>query len=378
MLPKRTDILVIGGGLAGCGVAYHLARAGADVTLVERFDLNTQASGCNSGSIHAQIPYEPFATNGESWAERFGPTLPLMIRSIAMWGELSAELGEDLDVSTRGGLLVARTDEQMRQVEAKARIERANGLDVEVIGRNALRDLAPYVSEEMIGGAFCAIEGKANPLIAAPAFARAAERHGATILRRVSVEGIAREGATWRVATSAGEIVAGRVVNCAGAEAGRIAAMVGVDLPVEAHPIQSTVTEPVGPLVPHLLYSADEKLSLKQTKQGTLLIGGGWPADLDTRGRPVVNVRSLAANMRVALDAVPALGGVQVVRSWAAIVNGTADWRPILGEIPKARGVFLAFFPWMGFTAGPFVAKAVADLVLGREPEMDVTAFGMG
>jgi glycine/D-amino acid oxidase-like deaminating enzyme len=378
MLPKRADILVIGGGLAGCGVAYHLSKAGADVVLVERFDLNTQASGCNSGSIHAQIPFEPFAANGEAWAERFGPTLPLMIRSIEAWGGLSAELGEDLDVSTRGGLLVARTEEQMRFVEAKAAVERRHGLEVEVIGRNALRDLAPYVSDDMIGGAFCAIEGKANPLLAAPAFARAAERHGARVLRRVSVAGIAREGAGWRVATSAGEIVAGRVVNCAGAEAGRIAAMVDVDLPVEAHPIQSTVTEPVGPLVPHLLYSADEKLSLKQTKQGTLLIGGGWPADLDGHGRPVVNMRSLVANMRVALGAVPALGGVQVVRSWAAIVNGTADWRPILGEAPKAKGVFLAFFPWMGFTAGPFVARAVADMVLGRPAEMDLSAFAPG
>ena len=76
----KTDVLIIGGGLVGCAAAYFLAREGAEVVLIERFDLNTQASGSNAGSIHAQIPHEPFVQNGDEWARTFAPTIPLMMR----------------------------------------------------------------------------------------------------------------------------------------------------------------------------------------------------------------------------------------------------------------------------------------------------------
>ena len=159
----RTDVLVIGGGLAGTATAYYLAREGVDVLLVERFDLNTQASGSNAGSIHAQIPMEPFLTKGEAWVRGFAPTIPLMLASIRLWSGLEAELGADLEVSLRGGLCVAETDAQMRAVERKAAVERAQGLPVELLGRDELRRLAPYLAPSMIGGAFCAHRGQGQP-----------------------------------------------------------------------------------------------------------------------------------------------------------------------------------------------------------------------
>jgi sarcosine oxidase subunit beta len=372
---RQADVLVIGGGIAGSAVAHHLARAGCDVLLVERHDLNTEASGCNSGSLHGQIPYEPFFLNGPEWAETFAPTLQLMRASIDVWAGVEAELGTVLDVATPGGLIVGRNEAQMRVIEAKAKVERAQGIEVEMLDRDGIERLAPYISDIMIGGAFCKTEGKANPLLAGPAFARRAEANGARIERHVSVTGLMHEGDGYIARTDSGDICARRVVNCAGAGAGTIAAMLGIDLPVEAHAIQTTVSEPVQPMIHHLIYSADEKLSLKQTAIGTLLIGGGWPADLDAFGRPQVSMRSLVQNMRVALDAVPQLDGIQIVRSWAAIVNGTADWRPIIGEVPGHPGFFIAFFPWMGFTVGPLMGQIIADQVLGRVPHIDVSAF---
>ena len=174
------------------------------------------------------------------------------------------------------------------------------------------------------------------------------------------------------VATSDGPITARRIVNCAGAEAGRIAAMVGVTLPIEAHPIQVNVTEPVAPLIPHLVYFAGERLTLKQARSGGFLIGGGWPARLERLGRPVVDPDSVRANLRAAIHVVPALRRVQLLRTWPALVNGTDDWRPILGELPGVPGMFIGMFPWLGFSAGPIAARCVADCVLGREPEVDI------
>jgi glycine/D-amino acid oxidase-like deaminating enzyme len=372
----QTDVLIVGGGLAGCATAYYLAREGAEVTLIERYDLNTQASGSNAGSIHAQIPHEPFSSLGEGWARTFAPTIPLMLESIRLWRGLEAELGCDLEVSLGGGLLVAETEAQLREVERKARLERAHGLDVEMLSAGDLRRVAPYVSERMIGGAFCPTEGKANPLKVTPAFARAALRHGARILSNTTLTALMPDGNGYIAHTSRGTIRARKVVNSAGAEAGRVSALLGLPLPIEGHPIQVNVTEPVEPFIPHLVYFAGEKLTLKQARNGSLLIGGGWPARWSAAGeRPVVSLESLRANLRVAQSVVPRLGSIQLLRVWPAIVNGTADWKPILGEVPGLPGFFMNMFPWMGFTAGPISALLTAELVLGRQASLDLRQF---
>ncbi len=376
----KTDVLIIGGGLAGAATAYFLARDGVEVTLLERADLNTQASGSNAGSIHAQIPHEPFMLEGEDWARIFAPTIPLMLASIRLWQGLEAELGTDLEFSLGGGLLVGESEAQLRDIERKARIERAQGLEVELLDKTELHRRAPYLSERMIGGAYCPTEGKANPLKVTPAFAAAARRHGAEILTHRPVTALAAEDGGYRVETAAGSIRARRVVNAAGAEAGRISAMLGLELPIQGHPIQVNVTEPAAPLVKHLVYFAGEKLTLKQARNGSFLIGGGWPARWSQRGgalgeRPVVNLESLRTNLAVAQHVVPALASVRLLRVWPAIVNGTQDWKPILGEVPGLPGFFMNMFPWMGFTAGPISALVTAELVLGRKPSLDIAAF---
>jgi glycine/D-amino acid oxidase-like deaminating enzyme len=374
--PLRTDVLVIGGGLAGTALAYHLAGASIETTLIERFDLNTQASGSNSGSIHAQIPNEPFSVNGDGWTRSFAPTVRLMLASIALWKRVGEDLGVDLEVDTPGGLVAARSQAELDGLRRKLVFEAEQGLEGHLLDRAELRAIAPYVSETMVGGAFYPVEGKANPLVAAPAFARAAMARGALILTHTplaSLDALPHGG--FRAETSRGAILASRVVDCAGAEAGTIAAMIGLDLPIEAYPIQTSVTEPTAPLIKHLLYGAREKLTLKQNRLGNLLIGGGWSARRDASGRPVADIRSLVQNMRLAVDMVPDLTSVDVVRTWAAVVNGTADWKPLLGEAPRVPGFFLCFFPWMGFTAGPVVARAIGDLVLGRAPEVDLGPF---
>jgi sarcosine oxidase subunit beta len=373
--PLRTDVLIVGGGLAGAALSHHLAKNGVETLLIERFDLNTQASGSNSGSIHAQIPNEPFTTHGEAWTRTFAPTVKLMMRSIALWSTLGAELGVDLEVDQPGGLVCAFNEADLAGLRLKLTIEREQGLEGHLLSRSELRAIAPYVTERAIGGVHYPIEGKANPLIAAPAFARAAARLGARIMTRTALIGLTARPGGFDIATTSGPIRARRIINCAGAEAGQLARMVGLDLPIEAYPIQTSVTEPTAPLIGHLLYAAGEKLSLKQNRLGNILIGGGWDARLDGQGRPVADMASLVGNLKVALGVVPDLGSVDVVRTWAAIVNGTADWKPLLGEAPRTPGFFLCFFPWMGFTAGPVVARAIGDLVLGRQPEVDLGPF---
>jgi sarcosine oxidase, subunit beta len=369
MAALRTDILVVGGGIAGCAIAYFLSRQGAEVTLVEQHDINSLASGSNAGSLHAQIPHEPFLLEGEGWARRFAPVVPLLVESIALWKALSAELGVDLEVTTPGGLLVAETDAEMSDIRRKSAIERASGLDVHLLGRQELESIAPYLTRNVAGAAFCPLEGKANPLVATPALAARARAMGARMLSRTTLVKLETGPQGFVATTDKGRIEARRVVNCAGAEAGRLAAQIGLDFAIDGFPIQVSVTEPVAPLIDHLVYAAGDRLTLKQSHHGGFLIGGGWPARLDeTTGRLQVDPKSLAGNLRVALRLVPDLAGVQLLRTWPAIVNGTADWLPILGETSSVRGFFMCVVPWLGFTGGPAAARLVADQILGRKP----------
>ena len=145
MKSTQTDILVIGGGIVGTLLAYFLAKAGREVLLVEEFDLGTLASGSNAGSLHAQIPHEPFVLEGDAWARGFAPVLPLMVESIGLWQELAQEFSADLEISLGGGLLVAETEAQMRDVVRKAALEREYGLHIDLLDARELQAIAPYL-----------------------------------------------------------------------------------------------------------------------------------------------------------------------------------------------------------------------------------------
>jgi len=367
------DLAIIGGGLAGAATAYFACKHGASVVLLERADLNLGASGSNAGSIHAQIPFEPFRLLGPDWARRYASTIPLFQASIARWGTLEEELGGPLGLSAKGGLMVAATEPDMEMLRDKVSVERDAGLGVEMWDAARLRADAPFLSDTMLGGAFCGIEGKADPFLVAPLFARRAQELGLDLRRNAGVNGIAKGDDCFTLDTAQGSIKARRVVNAGGADAARIAMMLGVEVAIEGHAIQVSVTEKRPPTLPYLLYFTGEKLTLKQATEGGFLIGGGWPAQL--RGHPIVDHRSMVRNLVIAQTVVPSLAGVQILRSWAAMVNGTKDWRPILGEVSQVPGFYLNLFPWMGFTAAPAVSEAIAALATDRTPKVDLSGF---
>lgn len=370
----RYDLAVIGGGLAGAATAYYACKAGARVVLVERRDVNMGASGSNAGSIHAQIPFDPFRHLGPDWARHFSEVLPLLIASIELWAGLEDELGGDLGFAAKGGLMVAGSDAEMEALRLKASIERAQGLPIEMWDAGTLAERAPFLTGGFPGGAFCPIEGKADPFRVAPLFMRRAVERGLTLRRNTPITGIEREAGGFALRAGGETLHASAVVNAAGADAASVADMLGVRVPIEAHAIQVSVTERRPPMLPWLLYFTSEKLTLKQAREGGFLIGGGWPARRRGAG-PVVDHRSVVRNLALAQRLVPGLGDVQIVRSWAAIVNGTPDWRPVLGEAPGVPGFFLNLFPWLGFTAGPIVSRAIAAQALGQDPGVDLGGF---
>ena len=362
-----TDVIIIGGGICGCALAYFLALDGVEVTLLERSGLNSASSGANSGSLHGQIPHETYLDKGEEWAYTFGPTLSLMHESIQLWKKIEELLETDLEVSLTGGLLVAKNHKEIKAIHEKAAVEKKFGIHSEYLDKSQLRKFAPYLSEDIIGAMYYPEEGKANPLLVTPAFALKSEILGAQIIRQAEVKGISVKHKGFRVDTTKGPFTCNRVVNCAGTDVGSINAMVGLANKVFAEPIQSNVTEPMEQLVDHLIYSAGERLTLKQTLHGSFIIGGGWPCLINKiTGRLLICFDSVIRNLTVATDVVPSLESAQLVRTWPAWVNATDDWIPILGEADSIRGFFVCAFPYLGFTGGPISARILADMILSR------------
>jgi glycine/D-amino acid oxidase-like deaminating enzyme len=364
----------VGGGVTGAATAWYLARAGAQVTLVERDELGAASSGANAGSLHAQIQHATYVERGDAWARDYAPATRFLLQSIELWRSLSDDLAADLEVSLSGGLLVAETQDQMRLIERKVAIEREQGLTPELLSAGDLRERAPYLAADLVGGELCPQEGKANPLLATAALARAAAAAGARILTGTTVHGLTREGAGFVAHTSAGPIAARRVVSCGGIEAGAITAMLGAPQPITGMAIQASVTEVVTPLVGHLLYYAGGPLTLKQARAGSILIGGGWPARVRD-GAASVDPDSLLSNLALARRVVPALQGARLLRTWAGYVNASDSWLPLIGELASVPGLFIGAFPFMGFTAGPLVGRVLSELVCGRPAGADISDF---
>jgi len=375
---RRADIVVLGGGLAGLCTAYCLARDGADVLLVDRDEAGMAASTANAGSLHAQLLSYDF---DDDTPEDGGPaayTLPLAPRSIALWKAIAAEAGESLGIRTEGGLMLAAKESELPWLRRKSAMERRWGIESHVLGANELRDLAPALAEGLVGADFAPAEGYGDPLRGTLAMRRLALRHGARLLTGAEVTSVARDGAAWRVGTTRGDVVAGRVVNATGPWAARIGRMVGLDLPVTGTVQQVIVTEPVPPMTKHLIALANRHLSLKQQASGGFLIGGGWFGNFDRgTGRTQALRRSIEGNLSVCAQVLPVLHGLTFIRCWTGI-NSAIDRAPILGEAPGLPGFFNAVSA-NGYTLGPVIGRITADAVLGREtvdPHYRLERFG--
>ena len=374
---QKTDVLIIGGGVVGACLAYYLSKAGQDVLVVDRDDINLQASGANAGSLHVQLLSFDFGAKAEQGGGPAAATLPLGPLSVNLWQEIEQDCGTDLECHITGGLMVADSVAGMRFLEAKVALERSHGIEAEVVGKDELRRLAPALSPNLMGAEWCPMEGKINPLTATYAVAAKAAQRGARFVRGCDVLHIERHkgrGAGFTAHTSRGPIRAGRIVNASGAWSSTIGDMLGVKVPVHGAPLQMIVTEPAPPLVSHLIAHADRHLSMKQASTGGLIIGGGWTASFDAGMRMNHAERnSIEGNLWVAGHVLPAMAGLNVVRCWAGM-NVNIDGAPIIGEVAGVPGFFNAVTS-NGYTLAPVVASLVTSLLVRGQADLEIAPY---
>ncbi len=360
---KRTaDCVIIGGGVMGTAIAYYLAREGITNTVViEASHLAAGATGRCAGGIRQQWSTEA--------------NTKLAIESVRLFKGLEDELGADIEFLQGGYLVLAYTDEDVAQFEANVALERALGLDVEILTPDEItRRVVPELNTDGVRLAtYCASDGSANPFLTTQAYADAARRLGVEVeLFTPATRILTGGGRVSGVETPRGSVSAPVVVNAAGSHSVLLARSAGVELPITPYRREIIVTEPLERFFDPMIISFSYGIYFRQTKHGAVIGGFGDPAE-----PPGFNETSslgfLIAMSRKLAHLMPALRTVKVVRQWAGLYDITPDALPILGPVDELDGFYQANgFSGHGFMIAPMTALLVAQAVAGREPALDI------
>jgi sarcosine oxidase, subunit beta len=358
-LPTDAQVVVIGGGIVGAAVAFHLARAEiTDVVVVERDGLAGAASGKPIGGLRAQF------------SDRLNALLAL--RSL----ELYAELGADMDHRRVGYLFLLREAEHVARFEAGVALQNDAGIPSVMLDADEARARCPGIDPDaFVAAAFCPIDGHARPLDAAYAYAADARRRGARFVTGCAVTGIeVRDGEIAAVATTQGTVRTSTVVCAAGAWSCEVGAMEGVELDVTPVRRQIALTGPTPLSRPDLPFTIDFSSTFYFHGAGDgLLLGMSDPTEapgLDASYAPSWEGALREAAGRCA----PGLADLSITDGWAGLYENTPDASALIGEARDVgRFLYATGFSGHGFSQAPATGEIVAELVLGREPFVDVT-----
>lgn len=361
----KTDVAIIGGGLVGCATAYYLAKQGIQTTVIEKNPgVGLEASGCNGGGVRQ---------HGRK------ALLPMSMLSVRLWTGLAKELGTDLEYIQTGNLNVAIDDSLTGDLEQEVVWEKAHGLQaVRMLTARECHELVPGMTGQVVSGKLCSTDGVANPMLASPAFARAARKLGAAFQVNTQVTGLLLQGnRVCGVQTEKGEIEAGTVLNAAGPWAAKISAQVGCFMPIHPGLSQLAITErlPKNPL--NLWVSVRGQGYMRPTAANNIVLGTGGARNDDYLRHVDYDKLELQAERWGRLF--PWLRDMRIVRACAGITEYTPDGRPYIGALPGVTGMLVAAaFGGEGFCTAPAVARTIVDLITGKEPEVSLELFQPG
>ncbi|GGG24821.1 NAD(P)/FAD-dependent oxidoreductase [Chelatococcus composti] len=364
MTPLRVDVAIIGGGLVGSSAALALRRMGMDVALLDRRYCGAQASGVNYGGVRRQ--------------GRPPEQLPLSQRSHAIWPKLKSLIGIDGEFLRSGHLKLATTEADMASLEAYAAKVTDAGLELELIGHNELRRRFPWVGDA-VGASFCPGDGHANPRLVATGFAAAARRAGVHVLENTPVTGVTRNGEGFVLEAGQGlKVMAGTVINSAGAWADEFAASFGEPVPLKRIYPSMIVTEPMAPVLTVNIGMEGGGIYARQVERGNCIVGGerGEPLSDPDFSRP----RSDGAMtiMHRAATLFPGLAKAQAIRFWSGTEAEMPDRNPVLGPSLTTPGLIHAFgFSGAGFQIAPGVGEVLAELVRDGRTPTPIEAFSI-
>jgi glycine/D-amino acid oxidase-like deaminating enzyme len=373
-----SDVIVIGGGIAGVATAYYLTRHGHRVTLVERGELAGEASGLNAGSIDAI-----------GWGRVPDLQVHLTTGSFELFQALERDEGHDIELRQSGYLQAIHTEAQLRWARERVRDLTSKGHSAELLDAEAARTLEPELSPALPGYVHYPERAQANPMKATRAFAEAASRRGARVREGRDVRGLRRDGQSWRVTAGEETLAADALVLAAGPWCVALGALLGLEIPIVPVRGQMWATAPLPARLGHVIGSSESimhwqgtpraddagpphlthrgptrvirHLYGRQTRDGAIVFGGdrqliGFDKKPDPAG--------IAVNREHTWEILPFLREIPVARMWAGLMPFSLDGKPLIGRLPGHEQLYIVGgLASSGFGRGPMAGKLVADLI---------------
>lgn len=384
---READIVIIGGGMAGSATAFHLARYGENVTLLERGEIASEASGQNMGGL-----------GGAGWGNMPDLQSYLTMGSLEIFKQLQIDMGHDMEFRQSGSLTGIHTEEQYDYLEQRVRSLRSTGYDGELLTPREARAIEPALNLDLLGYMYLPGRGQADPVKSTRAFARAARDAGATIDIGQNVTGISVRGSGgYSVQAGQAEYRCRILVLAAGSWCGPVGEMLGLKIPVVPIRGQMWATEVLPPRIFHVLSSAessfrwsqddgadevtppylthegDRRLTRhlygRQRKNGEIIFGGDRE-DLGYNTTP--DPAGIEVNRGHAAEVVPLVADLPVSRTWAGLMPFSLDGAPIIGRIPLRDNLYIVSgLASSGFGRGPMAGKLAADYIhTGHRPRV--------
>jgi len=355
-MKDRYEVVIIGGGINGLGMAYYLAKDHGitDVAVLEKRYIGSGGSGRNTTIVRANY----LTPEGVRFYDE----------SLKLYENLTEEFDFNIMLSQRGHLTLAHTDASLRTMRWRAEVNQLQGVNSTVIYPDEIQKLVPHMDLSdrprfpVMGALYHPPGGIVRHDAVVWGYAHGADKRGVHLHQMTEVTGIdVEDNKVVAVQTTRGRIKTGTVVNATAGWSTVIADMVGVKLPIRTHPLQAVVTEPLKPFLDTVVVSGTLHFYLSQSDRGELVMGAGInPYTSYSLDGTLSFIEGLAAHV---LELFPSLAKVRLMRQWAGLCDMTPDYSPILGNTPVEG--FLVNVGWgtYGFKAGPVAARRVAEFI---------------
>lgn len=366
-MSECSDVIIIGGGVIGCAAAYYLRKSGVSVTVLEKSPhIGNGGSGRNGGGVRQ---------SGRDVRE-----LPLAMYAVEhMWPFLSEELGVNVEYHKEGNLRLGKTEKHLEILQGLTDRAAACGLGVSMLTRDEVREINPYLSEEVIGASWCPTDGHANPLKTTLGYYKKAREAGARFITEENVLAIRKiKGRARQVVTERTVYEGEHIILAAGYESRAIAGTVGIDIPMSHVLIEALVTEAQPPMFAQMLGTADADFYGHQTEHGSFVFGGdsGFEAVNKDNGHMVTSSITASCTCRGILKYIPKLAHAKIVRTWAGYEDVSYDGVPVISPVDEVPGLILACaFTGHGFGIAPVVGMLLAQLAREEKPSLDLSEF---
>jgi sarcosine oxidase subunit beta len=369
--PKRSyDVVIVGGGGHGLATAYYLAKNHGitNVAVLERGWLAGGNMARNTTIIRSNY----------LWDESAG----IYEHALKLWEGLEEDLDYPILFSQRGVLNLAHSLQDVRDSVRRVHANRLNGVDAEWLDPQQVKEVCPIVNISpdvrypVLGGTYQPRAGIAKHDYVAWGFARAADALGVDLIQHCEVTGLeVTDGRITGVRTTRGTIAAGKVALSAAGHTSVVAAMVGIDLPIQSHPLQALVSELLEPVHPTVVMSNAVHVYVSQAHKGELVMGAGIDSYNGYGQRGAFHI--IERQMSAALELFPAFARAHVLRTWGGIVDVTPDASPIVGLTP-VDGLYLnCGWGTGGFKATPGVGWCYAHTIAHGEPHLLNAPFSL-